>query len=124
GSNHLLSMDKQQVILFDGVCNLCNSAVDFTIQRDKKGRFKFASLQSDSAKELLESTGISVENAEKLDTILLLKDNILYEKSSAALRIAKQLNGLWPVMYGFIIIPPFIRDFIYDFIAKNRYKWF
>ena len=59
-----------------------------------------------------------------MDTILLLKDNTLYKKSSAALRIAKQLNGLWPVMYGFIIIPPFIRDFVYDFIAKNRYKWF
>lgn len=112
----------QEVILFDGVCNLCNGAVNFVIDRDKKGRFKFASLQSQFAKERLRTTEI---DSSKLDTIVLLKpDGRVKSKSSAALEIARRLSGLWPLLYVFIILPPFIRDWGYDLIAKNRYRWF
>jgi predicted DCC family thiol-disulfide oxidoreductase YuxK len=114
-----LSQQEQHIVFFDGVCNLCNSSVQFIIRNDKKARIKFASLQSDKARELLKPFGNFNE-----DSVLYLKDEILYTHSSAALRIAKQLDGLWPLFFIFIIIPPFIRDGIYNWIAKNRYRWF
>ncbi|WP_457617360.1 thiol-disulfide oxidoreductase DCC family protein [Lutibacter sp.] len=109
------------VILFDGVCNLCTTSVHFIIRHDKSSYFLFASLQSDAAKEILlhfPSKKI------KLDTIVLFEDGTIYDKSTAALRIAKKLNGGYKLLYFLIIIPRFIRDFGYLFIAKNRYKWF
>jgi predicted DCC family thiol-disulfide oxidoreductase YuxK len=112
---------EYQIILFDGVCTLCNQSVDFIIQRDAKDTFKFASLQSESAKNLLKPFTV---NTEKLDSVLLIKNGKLYQKSSAALQIARQLSGGWKLMYGFIIIPRFLRNFVYDIIAKNRYRWF
>lgn len=115
------AMQGYQIVLFDGVCNLCNQSVDFIVQRDGKNVFKFASLQSDFAKKLLKHFPI---DAEKLDSVLLLKHGKLYQKSSAALQIARQLSGGWKLMYGFIIIPKFLRDFVYTIIAKNRYRWF
>ncbi|MEM6524908.1 MAG: DCC1-like thiol-disulfide oxidoreductase family protein [Bacteroidota bacterium] len=112
----------KSVILFDGVCNLCNGSVNFVIDRDKKDQFKFAPLQSEFARKKLIEVGI---NNKALDTIILLnKDGSVQSKSSAALHIAKSLSGLWPLLYIFIIIPKFIRDLIYDFIARNRYRWF
>lgn len=115
-------MESKEIIFFDGVCNLCNGAVNFIIDRDRHGRFLFASLQSDLAKDKLDPTGVDVS---KLDSIVLLKkDGTVREKSSAVLHIAKRLGGGWPLMYVFMLLPKPIRDLAYDFIARNRYKWF
>lgn len=113
--------DKYEVILFDGVCNLCNNSVDFVIQRDKKNRFKFGALQDPSTKKLLKDYLI---NSEYLDSLVLISGDQVYYKSSAALQIAKNLGGFWSAWYGLKIVPKFIRDPIYDWIAANRYKWF
>ena len=112
----------EQIVLFDGVCNLCNSSVNFIVDRDPKVRFKFAALQSEKGQELLSQ--ILRANESSFDSIVLISNNSVYIKSSAALRIARHLNGLWPILYSFMIIPKPLRDFVYDFIAKNRYKWF
>lgn len=111
----------QSVILFDGVCNLCNGFVQFIIKRDQQQKFKFASLQSDFAGKELSKYGL---NNQKMNTVFLLENGKIYSRSTAALRILKQLNGLWPMFYVFIIFPAFIRNWIYNLIAKNRYKWF
>lgn len=111
---------ERQIVLFDGVCNFCNGAINFTIDRDPKAKFLFAPLQSEfgiEAKEKFRFPG-------NVDSIILIKNEKAYIKSTAALLIARQLSGLWPLMYIFIIIPPFIRNFFYDLIARNRYKWF
>ena len=117
----MISKKKQSIILFDGVCNLCNSSVQFILKRDNKKRFLFSSLQSDAALKLL--LQLNVKNS-KLDSIVLIEGNKFYDKSTSALRIAKELSLFWNLFYVFIIIPKPIRDAIYDFIAKNRYKWF
>jgi predicted DCC family thiol-disulfide oxidoreductase YuxK len=114
-------MKEHPIILFDGVCNLCNGAVQFVIERDKNQRFRFASLQSKTGQEYQQKAGLSLD---RIDTILLVENGKIYQKSTAALRIARHLNVLWSIMYIFIIVPVFIRDGIYDFIAKNRYRWF
>jgi predicted DCC family thiol-disulfide oxidoreductase YuxK len=111
----------KKVILFDGVCNLCNGAVLFVIKRDKKAKFSFASLQSTFGQIQLKKYGLS---SDELSTIVLLKDGRIFTKSTAALEIAKNLDGLWPAFYFFRIVPPLIRNFVYDFIAQNRYRWF
>lgn len=113
--------DQDPVIFFDGLCNLCNGAVQFTIARDHHHVFRFSSLQSDYAKQRLTPFNI---DPSKGNSLVLVEDGKAYERSTAALRIAKKLNGLWPLLYGFIIIPTFIRDWIYDYVAKNRYNWF
>ena len=111
-----------KIILFDGVCNLCNSAINFIIERDKKKQFRFTSLQGDLGKQLLEERKI---DPLKIDSIILIDPNLAYyHKSSAALEIAKGLSGAYPLMSVFLIIPTPIRDWVYDYIAKNRYKWF
>ncbi|WP_420385558.1 thiol-disulfide oxidoreductase DCC family protein [Roseivirga sp.] len=110
----------QDVLLFDGVCNLCNSSVNFIIDHDPNGHFKFAALQSDFGQQKLEELGY---NQAEFDSLVLLSGGKVYKKSSAALRIAKKLNGLYPLLYVFMIIPPFIRHAVYDIIAKNRYRW-
>ena len=115
------SSEKKSIILFDGMCNFCNTSVNKIIKYDKKNVFKFAAIQSDAGKKLL--TELSIDTL-KIDSILLIENNTLFAKSTAVLKIAKQLSGLYKLGYAFIIIPPFIRDTIYDFIAKNRYKWF
>lgn len=111
----------EPVILFDGVCNLCNSSVLFIIQRDPKARFRFASLQSDFGKAQMLRFGL---NSSALNSVLLIKHETLYQKSNAALEIARNLTGGWPLLYGFKIIPVFLRDWIYNWIARNRYRWF
>ena len=112
---------SKPVILFDGVCNLCNSSVQFVIERDKKNTFQFASLQSDFARSTLPQRLVEEEDLKSI--VLYTKEKTL-TKSSAVLTVAKSLSGLWPVLYGFMIIPRFIRDGVYDIIAANRYKWF
>lgn len=109
------------IILFDGICNFCHSSVNFIIKRDPKCRFRFAALQSNAGKENLQQFKLSTT---ALDTLVLIQRNCCYVRSAAALRIARQLSGLWPLLFGFIIIPPFIRNWVYDFIARHRYQWF
>ena len=107
------------VIFFDGVCNLCNHSVQFIIKRDHKDYFRFAALQSDIAGQKLSDFDF---NADNLKTIILLENGKVYLRSTAALRIARHLSGGWPILFGLIIIPAFIRDFVYQLIANNRYR--
>lgn len=111
---------SQPVILFDGVCNLCNASVKFVVKRDLKKKFLFASLQSDyAAKKIAKYPQIR-----GVDSIVLIMDNHIYLRSTAALHIAKHLSGLWPLLYVFILIPETVRDGFYNLIARNRYRWF
>ena len=114
-------MDNHPVILFDGICNFCNSTVNFVIKRDKKAVLRFATLQSHIADVLL----INEDSGRKdLSSFIFIENNTAYTRSTAALRVCRYMNGLWPLIYGFIIIPRFIRDGIYNWVAGNRYKWF
>ena len=112
---------EEKVILFDGVCNLCNASVNFVIDRDPDMQFRFASLQSDFGQEKLKALG---KRTDEYSSIVLMDGDRVYERSTAALRVARRLKGAWPLLYAFIVIPPSIRNFVYDFIAKNRYRWF
>lgn len=118
GSSHSLN---SSVVLFDGVCNLCNHSVQFIINRDKKQYFKFASLQSDFGQQQLNNFNVP---SRELESIILIKGNRYFQRSSAVLEICLHLGALWPLLYIFKIIPWFIRDFFYDLVAKNRYRWF
>ena len=109
------------IILFDGVCNLCNSTIQFIIKKDTKQRFKFASLQSDAAREVL--LQYSMKNVE-LKSIVFITNNRIYLKSSAVLRILWELGGFYKLLYFFWVVPKPLRDLSYDYIAKNRYRWF
>lgn len=110
-------------MLFDGVCNLCNGAVQFIIDRDPKDVFRFASLQSERGAALLAAHGRTPPEGDP-ESVVLIEDGRVYEHSSAALRVARRLRGLWSLFYVFIIVPPFLRDAVYRFIARNRYRWF
>ena len=114
-------MPGEPIILFDGVCNFCNSAVNFVIKRDKRSSLKFAALQSKIGRQLLAA---HQQPANDFQSFLFIENGKIYTRSTAALRVCRYLNGLWPVMYGFIIVPAFIRDGIYNWISKNRYQWF
>ena len=109
------------VILFDGVCNLCARSVQFVIKHDPKHQFRFASLQNEFGRQVLEEFQLP---ATEWGSFILLENNRIYTQSGGALRVVKKLNGLLPFLYIFIIIPRFVRDAIYQWIAKNRYKWF
>lgn len=109
------------IILFDGVCNLCNRSVQFILKRDKKAYFQFAALQSEAGQAFLKDLG---KDAEQFNSVVLIEKGKVYEKSTAALRIARHLGGAWPLLYGFYIVPAFIRDGVYSWIARNRYRWF
>ena len=109
----------QKVVLFDGVCNLCNSSVQWLIRHDKNQIFRFASLQSDYAAEHLKNSEYQF-----IDSIILLDNNRIYSKSSAVLRILKRLRLPYNLLWVFIIVPPFVRNFVYDVVARNRYNWF
>ncbi|MGJ9383370.1 thiol-disulfide oxidoreductase DCC family protein [Salipaludibacillus sp. CF4.18] len=109
------------VILFDGVCNVCSSSVQFIMKRDPKGTFKFASLQSKIGQELVESNNISKD----LDSLILIENNgLIYDKSTAALRVGMRLKGGWRLLRILLVIPSILRDFFYNRFAANRYKWF
>lgn len=114
-------MPEQPVILFDGICNLCNKAVNFVIKRDKKSVLKFATLQSDLAAKILSDKNFLFTD---LNSFVFIEEGVVYVRSTAALRVCRYLNGLRPLMYGFIIIPISIRDLIYNWISRNRYCWF
>ena len=112
---------KNPVVLFDGVCNLCSSSVQFIIKHDNKKQFRFASLQSEFGQKVMEQFGLPTN---ELNSFILLENGKIYTKSTGALRVTKKLNGLWVLLYGFIIVPPFIRNAVYSFVARNRNKWF
>ncbi len=114
---------NKKIILFDGICNLCNSSVQFVIKRDKKDIFRFASLQSEPGQKLLAERGI---DPEKTDSIVLIEPDVAYyTKSQAAIEIASELGGGWSFLRVFeYILPVTLRDLLYDFIARNRYKWY
>jgi predicted DCC family thiol-disulfide oxidoreductase YuxK len=109
------------ILLFDGVCNLCNGLIRFIIKRDKKGKFKFASLQSETGRSLLERFGLPQN---EFQSLVLIQNDKYYLKSTAALRVLRELGGFWSFFYIFIWLPRFFRDFIYDIIAKSRYRIF
>lgn len=109
------------LIIFDGVCNLCNASVDFIVRRDKAARFRFTPNQGATAQELLPLHG---KTAEEVGTIYLLENDRLYDRSDAVLRIARHLGFPWSLAVVFLVIPRFIRDGVYHWIARNRYRWF
>jgi len=109
------------IIIFDGICNLCEDSVNFIVKRDKKAKFKLLQFQSRLAKNYLENYNLKFEN---LDTVILIRNDKIYLKSDAALEIAKYLDGNWKYLYIFKIVPKFIRDAIYMYISKNRYRFF
>lgn len=113
--------DQRPIILFDGVCNLCNGSVQFIIKRDPTAKFRFASLQSNYAKALLKDLGMSGEH---LYSIILVKNTMTHDRSDALLEITRELNGAWPILYVFRFLPKVLRDRLYEFVAANRYKWF
>jgi predicted DCC family thiol-disulfide oxidoreductase YuxK len=109
------------VILFDGVCNLCNGFVRFIVERDPSGYFHFVSLQSELGLALLEGHDLP---STSLDSVVLVEGNRVHTRSDAVLRIARGLRGGWPLLTVFRIVPRPLRDFAYDWIAANRYRWF
>jgi predicted DCC family thiol-disulfide oxidoreductase YuxK len=108
----------ERVIVFDGLCNWCNAWVNFTMARDR-GRFHFATLQSDKGQELLKLLGLP---AQEFETFVLLERGQVFTKSTAALRIARQLSGCWPVFALFVLVPRPLRDILYDYVARHRYR--
>ncbi|MNB81376.1 hypothetical protein D3C81_327880 [compost metagenome] len=112
---------KESIVLIDGVCHLCQWIVAFIIPRDPEGRFRFAPLQSDIGRYLLKRGGL---NAEQLDTVVLIEHGRYYSHSAAALRILRRLPFPWPAAYALIAVPRPLRDRLYRFVARNRYRWF
>ncbi len=114
-------MSQSMILLFDGVCNLCQGSVRFVLERDRAGLFQFASLQSPKGKDLLEQHGLPTD---ELSHMVLIEEGRAYIRSTAVLRTARRLSGLWPLLYAFILVPRFLRDPLYDWVASNRYRWF
>ncbi len=114
-------METAPILLFDGVCNFCNSAVQFVLKRNHLANIRFAPLQSEVAQSILLQYQLLPN---KIDSIVFINKGKAFTKSTAALQVCKHLRRGWPLLYAFIIVPPFIRDFFYDWIAKNRYRWF
>ena len=109
------------VILFDGVCNFCNGAINFVLKQDKKEIFRFAPLQSEAGKKFLQQYNLSTK---EFDSFVLIDNGKVYKKSAASLRVMNKLPWYWKEAQILWIVPGFIRNAIYDFIATNRYKWF
>ena len=118
----LLEISKEHpILLFDGVCNLCNGFVQYAIERDPKGLFRFAALQSNEGKMVLEHIHLSPED---LSTAILIEEEKIYTQSDVGLRMIKKMNVWYRFLYFLIILPKPFRDFFYRIIANNRYKWF
>lgn len=111
---------EKNIILFDGVCNLCNSSVDFILKRDKMRQFQFVALQSKSGEELVDKYGIPKET----DSVVLINENMIFIESEAAIEIVKLLPTPWNWLASLKIIPIKLRNSIYKWIARNRYRWF
>ena len=116
-----MDFPDKPLILFDGVCNLCNTYVQFVIKRDTQNKFLFASLQSETGQNVLKHFELDTT---EFKTLVLLQDNQIYTKSTGALRVLKQLDGILKFSYIFILVPAPIRDLFYNFVAANRYRFF
>ena len=114
-------METAPVLLFDGVCNLCEGSVRFILKRDPRGIFRFASLQSQAGQALLKRFQLPTDD---FDTMVLIEQDRVFTQSSAALRVAKRLTFPWPFFAIFWVVPRFLRNFFYRIIARNRYRWF
>ena len=114
-------MNNQPIILFDGVCNFCNSAVNFVLKRNKKQDIVFSPMQTEAGQKLLQQYDLPLDD---MLSFVFIEDGKAYTRSTAALKVCRHLRGLWPLCYGFIIVPKFIRDGLYNWTARNRYKWF
>lgn len=114
-------MTNVPILLFDGVCNLCSSSVQFVIRHNGKENVQFASLQSEVGKQLLKNADLP---ADYIGSLVLVENDEFFVKSDAALKLTKHLNGLWKLGGIFLMVPKFIRNPVYDWIARNRYKWF
>ncbi|WP_423925911.1 thiol-disulfide oxidoreductase DCC family protein [Candidatus Palauibacter sp.] len=113
------------IVLFDGVCNLCAGAVRFIIPLDRRGRFRFASLQSDVGRQILAGVGAEAPDPDEPPrSLILVANGRAYMRSAAALRIAAGLDRGWPLVALFLVIPAPLRDLVYRFVARNRYRWF
>lgn len=110
-----------RLVLFDGVCNFCNFWIQFALKHDKKGKLKFGSLQGTTAQQILPQYDI---DPAVLTSVIFIEDGTAYRESTAALKVCKYLDGGWKLLYVFIIIPAFLRDGLYKWIGRNRYKWF
>jgi len=114
--------DHKKIILFDGICNLCNSAVQYIIKRDKNDEFRFATLQGEIGQQLINERNIDTT---KLDSIILIEPGIAYySKSTAALEISQSFGGFWKMAYVLKLIPKQLRNIVYDWVARNRYGWY
>ena len=113
--------EKKNIILFDGICNLCTWIVQFVLKRDPKGFFVFASIQSPKGSSIYRAHGFRPED---ITTFVLIEDNRSYSKSEAAIRVARRLSGFWGLLTLIYFIPRPIRNWCYDIVAKNRYRWF
>ena len=109
------------ILLFDGHCNLCSGTVRFILKRDSRKRFRYAPLGGPTSLSILEGTGYDVQH---MESFILVEDGKLWQRSTAALRMARKLDGAWPLLYGFMIVPRPIRDAVYDLVSRNRYRWF
>ena len=114
-------MEVHPIILFDGVCNYCNAMINFIIRQDKKKIFRFAPLQSEAGQKILSQFNLPQKN---FDSFMLVENKKIYQRSDAALRLYNLLPGAWKWTQFFWIVPGFLRDGVYNIIAKNRYKWF
>lgn len=112
---------NKSIVLFDGVCNLCNNTIQYIIKKDKKDQFFFASLQGSTGQKLLQKFELPQTS---FNSFVLIEGDIAYTKSTGALKVFKKLGGVWNLLYAFIIVPTFIRDAVYNWISKNRYRWF
>lgn len=109
------------IVIFDGVCNFCDRSVRFVMKRDRRGRFLFASNQSQAGSALLERFGVDPRS---IESVYLVEGDRIWAKSTAALEIARRMTLPWSLSYAFIIVPKFLRDAVYDWIARHRYRWF
>ncbi len=119
-SNEIISQ-KHPLVFFDGVCDLCTGGVQFFIKRDPEAKLRFTSLQSQLGQSVLKSLGLSQTH---FNSFLFQEKGQIYQKSTAFLMACRYLKGLWPILYLFLMVPRFFRDWVYDLIAQNRYKWF
>ncbi|WP_370277510.1 thiol-disulfide oxidoreductase DCC family protein [Flavobacterium sp. J27] len=113
---------EKQIILFDGVCNLCESSVQFIIKRDKKDLFRFVAIQSELGQQIIKHIGIDTSKTDSI--ILYIPEKAYYYKAEAALQISKRLKGVYAILGYLSFIPNPIKNTVYDYIAKNRYKWY
>jgi predicted DCC family thiol-disulfide oxidoreductase YuxK len=116
-----LDFSNKQILFFDGVCNLCTSTAQFVIKKNTKGNILLASLQGRVGQQMAQQYGLSQIGS---GTLVFLDNGKMYQRSTGALRITKYLKGGWPLLYIFTIVPAFIRNAVYNWVAKNRYKWF